>query len=97
MPIRWSALQVSQAMDEVALLLAYAESDLRQAEEKTREAAGIAGLPDYLHQRLARLCYTIQARSRMVDAVESVRQSIPDGAVEAERKAREQGTTACLL
>jgi len=96
-PLKWSALQVSQAMDEVALLLAYAESDLRQAEEKTREVARITGLPDYLDQRLVRLCDTIEARSRMVDAVESVRQSIPDGAVEAERKAREQGTQTNLL
>ena len=97
MPIKWSALQVSQAMDEVALFLNYAESDLRQAEKKAKEATGIARLPDYLHQRLARLCYTIEARSRMMDAVESVRQSIPDGAVEAERKAREQGTQTNLL
>jgi len=95
--IKWSALQVSQAMDEVALLLAYAESDLRQAENKAKEARKVPHLPQYLDQRLARVCYTIEARSQMVDAVESVRQSIPDGAVEAERKVRERGTTACLL
>ena len=38
MPIKWSALQVSEAMDEVALFLAYAEPYLGHAEEKVKEA-----------------------------------------------------------
>jgi hypothetical protein len=52
MPIKWSALEVAQAMDEVEKLLGQAEPFLAEAQDKATEARRIAYLPQYLDQRV---------------------------------------------
>ena len=97
MPIKWSAVKVSEAMDEVQQQLNLAESFLAEAEEKAREATRITNLPDYMHQRLSRLIFTVERREDMKAAIESVRNNLPDGAIEAERERTKHGSQQGLI
>ena len=97
MPIKWSAVKVSEAMDEVLLQLGLAESFLAEAEKKAREATQIPDLPDYMHSRLGSLILTIGRRSSMKAAIKSVCQDIPDGAIEAERDRGKYGNQQGLI
>jgi len=90
MPIRWSALEVTEAMDEVEKLLNQAEPFLAEAEAKARKATGITNLPQYMGQRIHRLIYTIEARERIRDSICGIRNCIPKGAIETDRQARRQ-------
>ena len=97
MPIKWSAVKVSEAMDEVQQQLDLAESFLAEAEEKARKATSIPGLPDYMDQRLGRLIFTIKRREDMKAAIETVRKDIPDGAIEAELERTKHGSQQGLI
>ena len=97
MPIKWSAVKVSEAMDEVLQQLDLAESFLAEAEEKARKATRIPDLPDYMDQRLGRLIFTIKRREDMKAAIESVRKDIPEGAIEAERERTKHGSQESML
>ena len=97
MPIKWSAVKVSEAMDEVLQQLDLAESFLAEAEEKARAATRIPDLPDYMGQRLGRLIFTIERRSDMKAAIKSVREDIPGGAIEAERERTKHGSQQGLI
>jgi len=97
MPIKWSAVRVSEAMDEVQQQLDLAESFLAEAEEKARKATRIPNLPDYMDQRLGRLIFTIKRFEDMKASVDSVRQTIPDGAIEAEQESTKHGSTQSLM
>lgn len=103
MPIQWSALSVAAAMDEVEALINEAEPFLAQAKQKAREAKGILNLPDYMHQRLGRLIGEIERviggtmpwsgqpyEGTFKASIKSIRDSIPSGAVEAERNRGKQ-------
>jgi hypothetical protein len=90
MPIKWSALEVAEAMDQVEELLDQAEPFLAEAETKARKATGIAYLPQYLDQRLRRLIETIRRRDSTRNAIAGIRKNIPQGAMEAERQAGRQ-------
>ena len=97
MPLKWSAVKVSEAMDEVLQQLDLAESFLAEAEEKARAANRIPNLPDYMHQRLGRLIFTVERRGDMKAAIKSVRQTIPDGAIEAECESTKHGSQQSLI
>jgi len=86
MLIKWSALGVDRAMNEVEAQYALASSFLAEAKAKAEEAHKIAHLPQYMDQRLVRLIYTIERCSAVKDAARGVRGALPDGAVEAERE-----------
>ena len=86
MPIRWSALEVDQAMSEVEAQYNLASSFLAEAKTKAEDARKIAHLPQYMDQRLARLVFTIERCSDIKAAAQSIRSAMPDGAVEAERE-----------
>ena len=87
MPIKWSALEVAEAMDEVEKLLDQAEPFLAQAEDRAKQATTIAYLPQYLTQSVNRLIDRIEARVVPRYCINTIRKKIPQGAVEAERKA----------
>jgi len=97
MPIRWSVLKVNEAMDEMEAQLDLAEAFLAQAEAEAREATNIANLPEYMGQRLSRLIYTIERRQEMKAAVGSVRNAIPDGAMEVEQRSTQYGSQQSLI
>ena len=96
MPIKWSALQVSQAMDEVEHQLNLAEAFLDEAKAKASEARSIANLPGYVDERLIRLISEIERIDHVKMAINSVRNAIPRGAIEVELAQRKSGVQQSL-
>jgi len=88
---------VSEAMDEVEQQVNLAESFLAEAKAKATEARAIAELPQYLDQRLIHLITDIERIDNVRSAIEAVRQSIPDGAIEAEREHLKNGSQQSLI
>lgn len=91
-PIRWSALQVAEAVDAVEALLNEAQPFIDQALAKVQEARRIPNLAGYMDDRLARVEWDIKEKfGRLKVGIESVRKAIPDGAIEAERSRGDLG------
>ena len=97
MPIKWSAVKVSEAMDDAERQINLAESFLAEAKVKAEVARTIADLPQYVDQRLLRLICDIERIDNVKASVEAVRQSIPDGAIEAEREHIKNGSQQSLI
>jgi len=85
MAIRWSAVKVSEAMDDV------------EARKKANEARNIPNLPQYIDHRLIGLVEEINRIDRIKDRIESVRCDIPDGAIEAERESQKYGSQQSII
>ena len=97
MPIKWSAVKVDQAMDEVEHQINLAESFLAEAKAKAEKARKIANLPLYVDQRLVRLICDIERIDNVRSSINAVRQSIPEGAIEAEREHIRNGSQQSLI
>jgi len=97
MPIKWSAVKVSEAMDEVEQQVLLADQFIAKAKLKAIEARKIANLPGYLDDRLVRLISQIERIDNVKDAIASVRKAIPNGAIEAERQRTKHGSTQSLI
>ena len=85
--IRWKAVPVVEAMDRIEETFSEILVQVEKCRQEVLEASRGANLPEYLTQRIGTLKYTIDntipsLRSR----VGSVREAIPEGAVESERK-----------
>ncbi len=110
MPIKWSALQVAEAMNMVEEYVNQAIEPMEQAKLVATEARKIANLPGYVDQHLARLIGEIERVTGGVlpwnkepypgnvrAAIKSVRESIPSGTVEAEKQNLEHGKQLSLV
>jgi len=97
MPIKWSALRVNEAMDMVERQINLAESFLAEAKVKAEVARKITDLPQYIDQRLIRLTCDIERIGNVRSAIEAVRQSIPDGAIEVEQEHTRNGSQQPLI
>ena len=97
MPIKWSALRVSEAMDMVEEFISQADEPLDQAKIVAREARNIVNLPQYLDQRLVRLIIDIERIDYIKNSIIAVRNELPDGAVEAEKKSESHGRQPVLV
>jgi hypothetical protein len=97
MPIKWSAVKVIEAMDEVEHQVSLADAFLSEAKARAEAARKIADLPQYVDQRLVSLIYDIERIDRVRSAIEAVRKSIPDGAIEAERERLKNGSQQSLI
>ena len=97
MPIKWSALRVNEAMDDVERQINLAESFLAEAREKAETARTIADLPQYVDQRLVHLICDIERIDNVRSGIEAVRKSIPDGAIETERERIRNGSQQPLI
>ena len=97
MPIKWSALRVSEAMDMVEDYISQAAEPLEQAKLVANEARIIANLPQYLDQRLVRLIIDIERIDYIRNSINAVRNELPDGAVEAEKKSESHGRQPALV
>ncbi len=97
MPIKWSAVAVSEAMDKIEQQVNLADQFLAEAKAKAEKARSIAHLPQYIDQRLVGLIGDIERIDSVKSRIESVRQDIPDGAIEAERKSTKHGKTQPLM
>ncbi len=98
MPIKWSAVKVSEAMDEVELQLSCVQPFIDEALAKVQKARRIPNLASYMDDRLARVEWDIKEKFNRIKAgVESVRKSIPEGAIEAERERMKHGNQQSLI
>ena len=97
MPIKWSAIKVSEAMDDIERQIDLADAFLAEAKVKAEVARKITDLPQYVEQRLIRLTCDIQRIDNVRSAIEAVRQSIPDGAIEAEQEHTRNGSQQPLI
>ena len=97
MPIKWSSVQVSEAMDMAEEFVNQAAEPLEQAKIVAREARNIAHLPGYLDQRLVRLMGDIERIDYIKRSIEAVRKDIPDGAIEAGQARARHGSTQALM
>ena len=97
MPIKWSALRVSEAMDMVEDYISQAEEPLEQAKLVANEARTIANLPQYLDQRLVRLIIDIERIDYIKNSIKAVRRDLPDETIEAEKKSESHGRQPALV
>ena len=97
MPIKWSALRVSEATDMVEEFVNQAVEPLEQAKIVANEARKIDDLPQYLDQRLTRLIIDIERIDYIKSSIEAVRRDLPCGAIEAELKVASQGYQPVLV
>jgi len=106
MPVKWSALKVSEAMDMAEEFIDQAVEPLEQVRIVAREARNIPNLPQYVDQYLLRIIGEIDRAiggsqwepvGRLKTGIQSVRDSLPDGAVEEEQKRLERGSQLSLV
>ena len=97
MPIKWSSVKVNEAMDEVERQIDLADSFLAEARASAEAARRIADLPQYIDQRLIRLIGDIERINNVRNAIDAVRKSIPDGAIEAEQEHLKNGSQQALI
>ena len=106
MPIKWSALQVNDAMDMVEEYVNQAVEPLEQVRIVASEARDIPNLPQYVDQYLLRIIGEVDRAiggsqwepiGRLKAGIQSVRESLPDGAVEDEKKRLESGSQLSLV
>jgi hypothetical protein len=106
MSIKWSALRVSEAMDMVEELIDQAVEPLEQARIAVNEARNIPKLPQYVDQYLVRIiveidraigCSQWEPTGRLKAGIQSVRESLPDGALDDERKSESHGRQPLLV
>jgi hypothetical protein len=74
MPIKWSALKVSEAMDEVEHQIDLADAFLSEAKAKAETARKITSLPQYVEQRLNRLIGDIERIDNVRSSIDAVRE-----------------------
>ena len=97
MPIKWSATKVSEAVDEVENQVILADQFIAEAKDKAEAVKKIPNLPQYMEQRFGRLIDQLNRMENIKGAIESVRNDIPDGAIEAERESARHGSTQSLM
>ena len=106
MPVKWSALKVNEAMDMVEEYVNQAVEPLEQARIVASEARNIPNLPQYVDQYLLRIIGEVDRAiggsqwepiGRLKAGIQSVRESLPDGAVDEERKRIESGSQLSLV
>jgi len=105
-PIRWSALKVSEAADRIEEHFNQAVEPLEKARTAAREARKIAGLPQYIDQDLTRIISDIDRTigggqwepvGRIRAGIKAIREDIPSGAVEQDQVTQKYGSTQALV
>jgi prefoldin subunit 5 len=84
-------------MDEVERQVCLAESFFTEAKAKAKEARKIANLPLYLDQRLSRLLSQIERIDSVKGSIQSVRDTIPKGTIEAEQERLKYGSQQSII
>ena len=97
MPIQWSAVKVNEAMGMTEEFVNQAVEPMESAKIVAEEARRIANLPQYVDDRLIRLITQIERIDNVKDAIESVRRSIPDEAIDAERERLRHGSQLSIV
>ena len=97
MPIKWSAVKVSEAMDKVEAQVLLADQFVAEAKAKVEAAKKLPNLPQYMEQRLSRLVDQLSRMDYIKSAIETIRKDIPDGAMETEQESSKHGSTQSLM
>jgi hypothetical protein len=98
MAIRWSAVKVSQKVDEIEELMNSIKPTLWQIREKAEELRSISNLPGYIDQPTATMTFKVDNfKNYMKGWVERIRRLIPEQELEDERKALEYGSQQSLV
>ena len=106
MPIKWSALKVSEAADMIEEYFNQAVEPLEQIKVVAQEARHIPNLPEYISQYLVRIEGEVERAiggsqfepvGRYRANLEALRKAIPDGALEAEQEQAERGAQMSLV
>jgi hypothetical protein len=84
-------------MDMVEEFVDQTAEPLEQAKIVANEARNIPNLPQYLDQRLVRLIIDIERIDYVRNSINAVRNNLPDGAVEAEKKSESYGQQPALV
>jgi len=86
MPIRWSARQVAESLDELERLLKDAEPVLNELVQKTQQALNTPNLPEYMGQPLGWFKQkTLDYLSGQYQRIKRVREYIPPEALAKEK------------
>jgi len=106
MPVRWSALKVSEAADMIEDFVNQAAEPLEQARIVAREARKIANLPQYVDDRFVYIIGEIDRAiggsqwepiGRLRSGIKAVRDSIPSQAIQYERASLKHGAQQALI
>jgi len=98
MPIRWSALRVSEDVDDIEELFNSITPTLWRMREKAEELRRIPNLPGYIDQPTATMTFKVDNfNSYMKGYIQRIRDHIPKDALEEERKALEYGSQKSLI
>ena len=98
MPIKWSALKVSEEVDEIEELMNSIRPTLWRMREKAEELRRIPNLPGYIDQPTASMTFKVDNFNTYLKGyVERIRDHIPKDALEEERKALEYGSQQSLI
>jgi len=98
MPIRWSAVKVSETVNEIEELTKSMGATLWQIHEKAQELRQTPNLPGYIDQPTATMTFKVDNfNSYMKGYIQCIRDHIPKDALEEERKALEYGSQQSLI
>jgi len=98
MPIRWSAVRVNEAVDEIEELTNSIRPTLWQIWEKAQELRRIPDLPGYIDQPTAAMTNKVDNFNAYLKGyIERIRNLIPEDALEEERKALGYGKQQSLI
>jgi len=105
-PIRWSAVKVQEAADQIDFYIDQASAPLEKAKAVAKEAQNIPNLPQYIDQVFVRLLGEIERSigggrfdesGRLLGSTMSIRDSIPEGAIEDEKAKLRHGSQQSLV
>ena len=98
MPIKWSALKVSETADEIEELMNSIRPTLWRMREKAEELRRIPSLPGYIDQPTVAMTNKVDNfKTYLKGYIERLRDRIPKEALEDERKALEYGRQQSLI
>ena len=106
MPIKWSALKVSEAADMIEEFLNQAAKPLEQAMIVAREARKLDNLPQYVDQDFTQIICKIEdclggtqfrPDGWFKATVERIRKDLPSGAVKADENKAKYGSQQSLV
>ncbi len=98
MPIKWSAVRVSDNVDEIEELMNSIRPTLWRIREKAEELRRIPNLPGYIDQPAATMTFKVDNfNDYMRGYVERIRNLIPTDTLKKEQKTQEYGSQQSLV
>ena len=98
MPVKWSPLRVSQAMDLVEEHLNKVKAPLELAAEEVEKARKIPNLPQYIDVELISLACKIEdLQDRPRSDIDRIRRDLPKDVLAAEKARQEVGEQTALV